>query len=631
MAAHFILDCQDRGVKRRANVLAAVAASGLVVGLAAFFVEPPSREHPPTEPPRSPLAAVASSAPLAEPPRKGDDAALAAALAQAIELAHDLDPAAESQLAEILAAAERAGADAVARRARGETEKLRAALARQARETATWLAQEARALAGEVSPAGMGRFAEAIAAAREAGDPAAAARLERERDALRLELERRHVNDVVKKLRDGVRVADGSDDPDEAVQQGFARLTRGEVAAVAPLLQKLVKRAEASHGIAACTSALHDIALARAAIDEAVTLTHDEAPFRGLRDKLAGNELRCRIEEGGRAIRRGDGAAAELLDLGALTRLDGTAPANPHILYLVGRALEADGRADEARGRYLTAIGTATWLPNDAPIEILRWLARCRAASKQISEHSPGGPGWRRLPRARFTLFQENKAGKLAARVEADRARALSRLAFGDPIRVQASKTVVFVFASEESYRSSGLSPRPWAGGHASWDWLEDGPASTICVYMPGQGARFDVDDVLGHEWAHVLVEEHTRGASLPSWAVEGVATWTERDTERQHFLDFLNRKGVKPVPWPQAITAWSDWRYRGEDPNWAYHFYAQSLLAFDVVGRRAGSAGSALLAIERLAGAEDPFKALGFLDREDFEKLAASVLAGGK
>src|SRR5262249_50637132 len=159
---------------------------------------------------------------------------------------------------------------------------------------------------------------------------------------------------------------------------------------------------EAFHNIAACTSTLRDIALARSVIDEAVALTRDETPYRGLREKLSEKELRCRIEEGGRAIRRGDPGAAALLQLGALTRSDGPAPANQRILSLLGRALEAGGRPDEARGRYLTAIGTATWLPNDAPIEILRWLARCRAVSKPISERSPGGSGWRRLPRARF-------------------------------------------------------------------------------------------------------------------------------------------------------------------------------------------------------------------------------------
>jgi hypothetical protein len=568
-----------------------VATSGLVVGLGAFFVEPPPRDHP-LEAQRPPVAALASAAPIQEP--RTHDPQLAAALEQTAEPAQD----------------------------------------QQARETAAWLAHEARALATEASPAGVPRFAEAIAAAREAGDPQGAARLEAERDALKLELERRHVNEVVEKLREGVRVADGSDDPDEAVKEGFGRLARGEVAAVGPLLVTLVKRADASHEIAACTSALRDIALARSVIDEAVALARDETPYRKLREKLAERELRCRIEAGGRAIRSGNAAAAELLELGALTRLDGTAPANPHLLYLLGRALETDGRPDEARGRYLTAIGTATWLPNDAAIEILRWLARCRAVSRPISERSPGGPGWRRLPRARFTVFQETKgtASKIAARVEAARARALSRLAFGDPIRLQATKTVVFVFASEESYRSSGLSPRPWAGGHASWDTLEDGQSSTICVYMPGAGARFDLDDVLGHEWAHVLVEEHTRGAPLPSWAVEGVATWTERESERQRFYDYLKRPGVRPVPWPDAITARYDRRYQGDDPDWAYHFYAQSLLAFDVVARRVGSAGSALLAAERvLEYPEFPFKALGFKDREDFEKLAASVLAGGK
>src|SRR5207248_2713694 len=120
--------------------------------------------------------------------------------------------------------------------------------------------------------------------------------------------------------------------------------------------------------------------------------------------------------------------------------------------------------------------------------------ARCRAASRPISARSPGvGPSWRRLPRARFTLFHETagSAGKLAARVEAARAQALSRLAFGDPVRVQAAKTVVFVFASEESYRSSGLAPRPWAGGHASFESLEDGCACTICVYVPGEHSGF--------------------------------------------------------------------------------------------------------------------------------------------
>jgi hypothetical protein len=305
-----------------------------------------------------------------------------------------------------------------------------------------------------------------------------------------------------------------------------------------------------------------------------------------------------------------------------LVRLDGRAPASPKVLYLLGRALEADGEPAKAREQYLTAIGTATWLANDAPLELLRYLARRRAVGRSIGPTSPGvEPSWRRLVKSHFVLFHElaGSAAGLARRVEDDRARSLARLGLADPARL-ASKPVVFVFRDEQRYHSSGNAARGWAAGHATHDELEDGGASTMVVYEFADD-DFNVDDVIGHEWTHILVDEHLAGARLPSWAVEGVATWTERDSVRARRLASL-----AGYDWPiesigYFLRRWVDWRYVGASASAAETFYSESLAAFDTVARRNGSAAAALAAAREVrTNGKTPFEVLGFKDGADFK-----------
>jgi tetratricopeptide (TPR) repeat protein len=600
------------------------------VALVALVLAPP-RERLPQSSPISRIATTTSGGVSLTPPPlpAAGPATLATRLAAATALARDLDPLAESLLGALIDAALAGGDPAIADAARRELDRFHEANAQLARDTAEWTSREAAELARDGSPAAIGRYAEAIAAARIVGDAELVKRFQRESEAVRHDLRRREIEEQVDRIR-GVAKADAAaDDEDPKVRKGFEELAAGNPENAIALVDRLVKRTDREHKEHACRAALRDLALTREAIAKATALVPDDDSFRPLPALLDERETRCRLEEGGRAIQRGDSKTAlERLDIADLTRLNGRAPATPDVLYLYGRALEADGRTEEALVCYRAAIGVATWLEPGTPVEILRLLARRRAQRQGISIDSPGaGPRWHRLPRARFTFFHEleGSAGSFAARVEAARARALTRLGIPDPIRIQ-SKTTVFLFASEARYRASGTAPRPWAGGHASLDSFADGNGTAIFVFAPGPDTRSSLDQVLVHEWTHVLVMEYLRGEDLPSWAAEGAATWvTEPWTSR---LAVIGATDSHRDDWAKALLAPDDWRYMSSSGDTALGFYAQSFIAFTTLVRRTGTAKTALAAAQKLLvdAPKDPFPTLGFKDQEDWAKLVAEI-----
>src|SRR5207247_8841596 len=118
--------------------------------------------------------------------------------------------------------------------------------------------------------------------------------------------------------------------------------------------RRLVERARTEHEGRNCELSLRDIALIRRAV--AATSRLISSDFRDPVESLDRLELRCRIEAGGRAARRGDGRRAiGFPDPAEPVRLDGAASSDPKLLYLVSRALEADARPDEARQHYHAA------------------------------------------------------------------------------------------------------------------------------------------------------------------------------------------------------------------------------------------------------------------------------------
>ncbi len=502
----------------------------------------------------------------------------------------------------------------------------------QARENAEWTRAEARAYAKAGSPSAVARFVEAIGAARVIKDEESAQTLERELAQLKEDLHRRHVEAVVERLKGASRDQLPKDDE---IREIAAELDRGEAARAPLLVKKLVTRADSEHDQARCEVALRLLAPARRALERCVELRVDPEWCDHAAMSVKERELRCRLEEGGRAAQKGDGPAARsFLDLAELVKLDGRAPASSRVLYLLGRALEADGEPEEALKHYWAAIGTATWLARDTSIELVRWLARCRAAERPISVKSPGaGTSWRPLRRGRFVLFHEKPetADGLARRIDEARKVALARLDFTEPLVAQ--KPVVIVFPSEERYRDSGMAPSGWAGGHASHDTLEDGGASTLVVYDDEKDPGA-LDTVLVHEWAHILVDARIGNRNLPSWAVEGVATWTEPEAARARRLARAATVKSSFLQWRSFLSLRADPRYVGADPAGAGTFYAQALVAFEVAVRSRGNADAALRAAESAPVMDAPpgwkpnwFKVLDFKDEEEFARAADAVL----
>jgi tetratricopeptide (TPR) repeat protein len=573
-----------------------------------------------------PAAAPSGLAPKEAPPPREDGGAarrLEARLDRAIELARDFEPLVPRLLEGVAEDADRAGQAELAARARRELAAYAAASRSRDLGLAARLRDEARALAKEGSPAAVARFVEAAEAARVTDGPEAARGLEAELEAHRFELRRLAAALAVDRDRAGQK-DDGTTDDDPRVRAGFAAFGQGDGAAEGPLVALLSHRADVEHKAGTCALAVRDLALARSVTAEVAARLHDES-HRPLAELLA-DELRCRLEAAARSSRLGDGSASlGFLDMAELVKLDPRAPASPRVLYLLGRAFEADGRRDEARDEYLAAIGVATWLPEGAPTDLLRWFARCRAAHRDVTVSSPGvGKQWRRIDRPGCVIYEElGEAGLgMGGRVDRARQKAIDKLRLGEPVRAQAFKPVVFVYASEARYRRDAA-PSVWAGGHAEWSKLEDGLGSEIVVYLtPG------LDDVLAHEWTHVIVNDGLKGARLPSWAVEGVASWVEEGDARKWRLKTAAENLRRLPAWRVFLETRTDPRYVSASPEAATMFYAQALLAFETAEKRLGSAGSVLLgAVKILAEQADPFEALGFKNGEDFEKAAGVVI----
>lgn len=649
-------------------------AAGLALA-SVFVLRDPERREP-ARPRPTPRPAVARPRPTPSPltpaptPSPSPLTELEKRLARGRILASDRDPGGVAFLEELVRDAKAASDRLVAEAAAAELEKLRAVLLVEARKQAQWLEAEARELLGAGSNAATGRLAEAIEAWQTVGDAARTAKLEGELETMRADLRRREVERVQERARAAL-AGDSAVDEAEEIKKLWDLLQRGDVTAFDPLLEKLIEAAKSAHQTKACGRALRHVALARRALEVMLAFARDDRPGKVWEGRLDDRELRCRLDEGGRAIQEGDGLAAlGHLDLAALCRLDGKAAYDPRVLYLYGRALEADGRLGEARDSYRAAIGTLTFLPPDAPLELIRYLARRSARHRAVTVHSPGiGPSWRRLPRARYTLFVETEesAAPVERVIEAARAAAVERLGLGDPVRIQA-KTVLFVFATEDGYHEADGAPKGWAIGHATADTLEDGRGNAIMTFDPRsrlkdpKSARPDHDglpyleNVLTHEWAHVLVDQHTKGAFLPSWAAEGVASFVESEPWRGERLRYsaplwVNRgeDEANLAHWERMLLHWIDPRYAGDDGGAAARFYSESLLAFDVVARHAGSVRSALElsrriddawprprklakdpngpALEKADPVPDVFNALGFEKSDDFIALAKTLV----
>lgn len=622
-----------RRVSGASRWLAVVAVAAPLAGLACWLLADPART-PRSErarPPPTPPAARPAPPPVKGETRPPAEIArwLEARLAHAVELGREFDPVVPRLLEDIAHAADLAGLADIAARARGALADYQAASKAWDQETYARTREEARALARDGSPAALSRFAEAIAWAHATDGPEAVKALEAELEAFRFELRRRDVVAAVDRDRAGEK-DDGTTDDDPLVRAAFEALARGDASVEPALVKRLADRMEVEHLAGACKLAVRDGVLARSAMDRSSSLVgHEARRTRAVRALLQA-ELRCRLEEAGRCVRRADGPAAlALLDMVELAKLDEQAPGSARIHYLLGRALEADGKPDEAQEDYLAAIGTASWLPADSPIELLRWFARCRAGEKMLTRFSPGvGAGWRRIARPTCVVFEElgEQGLGLGGRVERARRKAIERLGLGEPTRLQALKPVIFVYASEEHYRR-GAAPTVWAGGHAQWDELEDGLASTIVVY-----ATEELEDTLVHEWTHVVVNDHMKGERLPSWAIEGVATWAEEGETQKLRLSRAARELERLPGWGDFLAASRDPRYVGSDGDFARQFYAQALLAFETAVRRLGNPGAVLAAASKIVTqGGDPFAPLGFKDEEDFAGAAGVVIPQAK
>ena len=617
---------QNHGVRSASRSLAVIAVAAPVSMIGFWLLSDSPRDPKISAPSVTPSPVVPKTELTAPTARRRDDTEFArkleARLAKAIDLAHDFEPLSANILRDIAAGATVAKLPEIATRARSELELYEKAARARDLAVATRTRDEARALAKNLEPAAISRFAEAIALASAVGDAASAHSLVGELETLRSDMRSGDAIARVDRERAGKR-EDGTTDEDPKVRDGFERLGRGDASALIPLLNALVKRAAAENEAGVGRLAVRDYVLVRRAIE--LANVHLDAA-----SDLARNEVQLRLEEAGRCARRGDGPhALELLDMGELRKLDENAPRSSRVHYLLGRALEADGRNDEAKKEYESAMGTITWLAADPPIELVRYFARCRAQGEPITIESPGaGTTWRRIPRPSCVVFvEEGEEGLgMGGRVERAREKAVQKLGLGEPIRQQAFPPVVFVYSSRDRYRR-GAAPSLWAGGHSTWNELEDGLASEIVVYLTPE-----LDDTLAHEWTHVIVNDAMKGARLPSWAIEGVASWVEEGQTRKWRLSLAEKDLQKLPSWKSFLSIRLDSRYVGSSSGGAAHFYAQSLLAFETATKRAGSAGKVLAAAARIVlGNTDPFAALGFKDEDDFAKAAGVVLPEAK
>jgi hypothetical protein len=613
---------QNHGVRSPSRSLAVIAVAAPVSAIGFWLLSDSPRDPKTSSASVTPSSVVHKTeltAPTASRPDDGEFARkLEARLARAIDLAHDFEPLSANILRDIAAGATVAKLPGIATRARSELELYEKATRARDIAMATRARDEARALARNLEPAAISRFAEAIALASAIGDAASARSLAGELEMLRTDMRSREAIVRVDRDRAGKR-DDGTTDEDPKLRDGFERLARGERAALDPVLTALVKRAGAEHDAGSPGLAVRDYLLARHALELA------NVPFNA-GSELGRVELQSRLEEAGRLARRSDGPAAlALLEMSELRTLDESAPRSAKVHYLLGRALEADGRPDEAKKDYESAMGTVTWLGTSVSIELLRYFARCRVLREPITIESPGaGPTWRRIPRPSCVVFVEagDEGLGMGGRVERARDKAIHKLGLGEPIRQQAFPPVVFVYSSRERYRR-GAAPSLWAGGHSTWNELEDGLASEMVVYLTPE-----LDDTLAHEWTHVIVNDAMKGERLPSWAIEGVASWVEEGETRKWRLSLAAAERERLPSWHSFLTTRLDPRYVGADSRGAAQFYAQSLLAFETAVKRTGSAGKVLAAATKIAAEKgDPFAALGFEDEEDFSKAAGVVV----